>query len=34
MATPRWRVIVDDDFAGDPDGLVSLAHVLRETERR
>ena len=28
MAGPRWRVIVDNDFAGDPDGLVSLAHVL------
>jgi len=28
MTTPRWRVIVDNDFAGDPDGLVSLAHVL------
>ena len=28
MVTPRWRVIVDNDFAGDPDGLVSLAHVL------
>ena len=28
MTRPRWRVIVDNDFAGDPDGLVSLAHVL------
>ncbi len=28
MAALRWRVIVDNDFAGDPDGLVSLAHVL------
>ena len=28
MAGLRWRVIVDNDFAGDPDGLVSLAHVL------
>ena len=28
MTTPRWRVIVDNDFAGDPDGLVSLAHVM------
>jgi purine nucleosidase len=28
MSEPRWRVIVDNDFAGDPDGLVSLAHVL------
>lgn len=28
MAALRWRVIVDNDLAGDPDGLVSLAHVL------
>jgi len=28
MSQPRWRAIVDNDFAGDPDGLVSLAHVL------
>jgi purine nucleosidase len=28
MTAVRWRVIVDNDFAGDPDGLVSLAHVL------
>ncbi|MGC5171876.1 nucleoside hydrolase [Microbacterium sp. DT81.1] len=28
MAATRWRAIVDNDFAGDPDGLVSLAHVL------
>ena len=28
MVPLRWRVIVDNDFAGDPDGLVSLAHVL------
>ena len=28
MAGLRWRAIVDNDFAGDPDGLVSLAHVL------
>ena len=28
MSEPRWRVIIDNDFAGDPDGLVSLAHVL------
>jgi len=28
MTSLRWRVIVDNDFAGDPDGLVSLAHVL------
>ena len=26
--TVRARVIVDNDFAGDPDGLVSLAHQL------
>ena len=26
--TPRCRVIVDNDFAGDPDGLVALAHHL------
>ena len=25
-ATPRFRVIVDNDFAGDPDGLFQLAH--------
>lgn len=24
----RWRCIVDNDFAGDPDGLVALAHLL------
>ena len=28
MTSLRWRVVVDNDFAGDPDGLVSLAHVL------
>jgi purine nucleosidase len=28
MAGIRWRAVVDNDFAGDPDGLVSLAHVL------
>lgn len=28
MAGIRWRAIVDNDFAGDPDGLVSLAHIL------
>ena len=28
MTALRWRAIVDNDFAGDPDGLVSLAHVL------
>ena len=26
MAGPRWRVIVDNDYAGDPDGLLALAH--------
>lgn len=26
--TPRARVIIDNDFAGDPDGLVQLAHHL------
>lgn len=26
--TPQVRVIVDNDFAGDPDGLVALAHHL------
>lgn len=26
IGAPRWRAIVDNDFAGDPDGLVSLAH--------
>jgi len=25
---PRMRVIIDNDFAGDPDGLVQLAHHL------
>lgn len=25
---PRFRVILDNDFAGDPDGLVQLAHHL------
>ena len=28
MASPRWRVVVDNDYAGDPDGLVALAHLL------
>src|SRR5688572_30803594 len=28
MTAVRWRAIVDNDFAGDPDGLVALAHVL------
>src|SRR4051794_22506962 len=26
--TPKSRVIVDNDFAGDPDGLLALAHHL------
>jgi hypothetical protein len=26
MAAARMRVVVDDDFSGDPDGLVQLAH--------
>jgi inosine-uridine nucleoside N-ribohydrolase len=26
--TPRARVITDNDYGGDPDGLVELAHVL------
>jgi hypothetical protein len=26
--TPRLRVIIDNDFAGDPDGLLQLAHHL------
>jgi purine nucleosidase len=25
---PRMRVIVDNDFSGDPDGLFQLAHLL------
>jgi inosine-uridine nucleoside N-ribohydrolase len=28
LALPRFRVIIDNDFAGDPDGLVQLAHHL------
>jgi inosine-uridine nucleoside N-ribohydrolase len=28
LAAPRARVIVDNDFSGDPDGLVQLAHHL------
>ncbi|MCI4589865.1 nucleoside hydrolase [Sphingobium sp. BYY-5] len=27
-ATPRCRVIIDNDFSGDPDGLFQLAHHL------
>lgn len=26
--TPRMRVIIDNDFSGDPDGLFQLAHLL------
>jgi purine nucleosidase len=26
--TPRMRVIIDNDFSGDPDGLFALAHLL------
>lgn len=28
QVSPRARVIIDNDFAGDPDGLVQLAHHL------
>lgn len=28
IVTPRMRVIVDNDFSGDPDGLFQLAHLL------
>lgn len=28
VVTPRMRVIVDNDFSGDPDGLFQLAHLL------
>jgi inosine-uridine nucleoside N-ribohydrolase len=28
MTSPRMRVIVDNDFSGDPDGLFQLAHLL------
>src|SRR4029077_9697316 len=28
IITPRMRVIVDNDFGGDPDGLFQLAHIL------
>lgn len=28
LVTPRMRVIVDNDFSGDPDGLFQLAHLL------
>src|ERR1700761_5888650 len=26
--TPRMRVIIDNDFGGDPDGLFALTHLL------
>jgi hypothetical protein len=26
--TPRQRIIIDNDFGGDPDGLFQLAHHL------
>lgn len=32
--TPQCRVIVDNDFAGDPDGLVALAHQLASRASR
>lgn len=28
IVSPRMRVIVDNDFSGDPDGLFQLAHLL------
>ncbi|AKD58696.1 twin-arginine translocation pathway signal protein [Spirosoma radiotolerans] len=28
LVTPRMRVIVDNDFSGDPDGLFQLVHLL------
>src|SRR5690349_1564649 len=28
MPTPRIRLILDNDYAGDPDGLFQLAHHL------
>jgi inosine-uridine nucleoside N-ribohydrolase len=28
IVTPRMRVIVDNDFSGDPDGLFQLTHIL------
>ncbi|RDC62760.1 nucleoside hydrolase [Adhaeribacter pallidiroseus] len=28
LVVPRMRVIVDNDFSGDPDGLFQLAHLL------
>jgi purine nucleosidase len=32
--SPRCRVIVDNDFSGDPDGLVGLAHHLLSPTNR
>lgn len=34
MAEVRWRAIVDNDFSGDPDGLVALAHIMLTTDVR
>src|SRR5438552_3129550 len=28
IVKPRYRVIIDNDFGGDPDGLFQLAHAL------
>src|SRR5688572_31866406 len=28
LLPPRMRVIIDNDFSGDPDGLFQLAHLL------
>ncbi|MDN3583633.1 nucleoside hydrolase [Mucilaginibacter flavus] len=28
VVTPRMRVIIDNDFSGDPDGLFALTHLL------
>src|SRR5438045_625662 len=28
IVRPRYRVIIDNDFGGDPDGLFQLAHSL------
>lgn len=28
FVTPRMRVIIDNDFSGDPDGLFALAHLV------
>ena len=30
---PRMRVIVDNDFGGDPDGLFELTHILLSPSR-